>query len=341
MGDSVNPGLFNPDFSGHERAGQAKGAALAGMGQDIGGAIKVHGENKKKVKKTEDLIKAVMNNFEGTAIGDQAGQMYQQFASGDISQRDQLAMGESIAEVLNIGLAGMDQRRADEMLNLRKAALAAQSAKGKAAPGMKIGPIQTFKTGSNEEKQFQVVSMGGQETMMTPEQAILLSRRIQESEGLSDMIKLPDQSWPGIPHQDPNAVIQDTLGVPSGSSLGVSRPEASGSTSLQNTTTFIDGEEVEATFNSKTGETNPKQSKGGGYVKVPKTERSSAQRERYEMLKEAVLKRTGRNDLTPAEEADLLEQAAKFDPLEAAISKAVRGAEGGSLKDKWKTYGNK
>jgi hypothetical protein len=126
MGDQVNPGLFNPDFSGYERAGQAKGAAMANLGADIGGAIKVHGDNKKKVKKTEDLIKAVMNNFEGTALGDQASQMFEQFASEDVSQRDQLAMGESIAEVLNVGLAGMEQKRANEMFQLEKASMAAK-----------------------------------------------------------------------------------------------------------------------------------------------------------------------------------------------------------------------
>ncbi len=54
MGDTVNPALFNPDFSGYERAGAASGAAMQKLGDQIGEGIKIHSENKKKVKNSKD-----------------------------------------------------------------------------------------------------------------------------------------------------------------------------------------------------------------------------------------------------------------------------------------------
>lgn len=138
LGESIDPRLMQADFSGYANAGMIQGQALANMGKQIGDAVKMYNENKKQVKSTEDLIRAVDTNFAGTPLGDQAREMLQRFTSPDASMRDQLAMRDSIQNVLQVGIAGLENQRANEMMALRRASMAA---KGEAA-ATPISPAQ-------------------------------------------------------------------------------------------------------------------------------------------------------------------------------------------------------
>ena len=130
------------DYSGYADVGKTQGQALANMGAQIGGLIKQHGENQKSIKATETTLKAMEKNFAGTPVGDQASDLLQKFYDPDMSTRDKLAIRDSINQVLQIGISGMEQKRQQEMLELQKQAMRAKAGGGAAAaPNIKSFPV--------------------------------------------------------------------------------------------------------------------------------------------------------------------------------------------------------
>ena len=124
------------DFSGYANAGMIQGQALAGLGQQIGDAAKQRGQEEKFIKKSEQLAKNIGELI--PELQGQAGQALDALNNPDLSHRDRLAMAESIGETLKVGMMGIENQRAKEMMALRRASM---SAKGEAA-ATPISPAQ-------------------------------------------------------------------------------------------------------------------------------------------------------------------------------------------------------
>ena len=129
LGERIDPRLMQADYSGYANAGMIQGQALAGLGQQIGDAAKQRGQEEKFIKKSEKLAKDIGELI--PELQGQAGQALEALNNPDLSHRDRLAMAESIGETLKIGMMGIENQRAKEMMALRRASMAA---KGEAAP---------------------------------------------------------------------------------------------------------------------------------------------------------------------------------------------------------------
>jgi hypothetical protein len=129
LGEGIDPRLMQVDYSGYADVGRTQGQAFANMGAQIGDVIKQHGENQKSIKATETALKALDKNFAGTPIGDQVSGLLKQFYNPDMSTRDKLAIGDSINNIFKFGIAGMEQQRQQEMLELQKKELMLKAAK--------------------------------------------------------------------------------------------------------------------------------------------------------------------------------------------------------------------
>jgi hypothetical protein len=131
LGETINPQLMNVDFSAYERAGATTGNALANLGQQVGGVIKQYGDNEKEIKKAIQISSAIEKGIPGLAP--MAQEALAKLNDPNLSQRDRLAVAESIKDSLNIGITGLQEKRAQEELNMRKAAAgAAAGARGSA-----------------------------------------------------------------------------------------------------------------------------------------------------------------------------------------------------------------
>jgi len=128
LGEAIDPRLMQVDYSGYADVGRTQGQAFANMGAQIGDVIKQHGENQKSIKATETTLKAMEKNFAGTPVGDQARDLLQKFYDPDMSTRDKLAIRDSINQVLQIGISGMEQQRQQQMLELKRQELGAKMA---------------------------------------------------------------------------------------------------------------------------------------------------------------------------------------------------------------------
>jgi len=221
LGDRIDPRLMMADYSGFANAGMIKGQALSGLGQTAGDAIKLRGDQNKFISKSEKLAKDIAELI--PELEPQATAALQAMNNPDASHRDRLAMAESIKETLQIGMMGIQNQREKEMMALQKAAMAARG-KAQQAPGMKIGPMQEYTDRDGVTRQFQVVSFNGQDTLMTPEEAMRMSRNVQGAIGLSDVIKSPEGPWSGVPFEDPSKLNQQALGIPKDQDLGVILP---------------------------------------------------------------------------------------------------------------------
>ena len=131
LGETINPQLMNVDFSAYERAGATTGNALANLGQQVGGVIKEYGDNEKEIKKAIQISSAIEKGIPGLAP--MAQEALAKLNDPNLSQRDRLAVAESIKDSLNIGITGLQEKRAQEEFNMRKAAAgAAAGARGSA-----------------------------------------------------------------------------------------------------------------------------------------------------------------------------------------------------------------
>lgn len=131
LGETINPQLMNVDFSAYERAGATTGNALANLGQQVGGVIKQYGDNEKEIKKAIQISSAIEKGIPGLAP--MAQEALSKLNDPNLSQIDRLAVAESIKDSLNIGMTGLQEQRAQEEFNMRKAAAgAAAGARGSA-----------------------------------------------------------------------------------------------------------------------------------------------------------------------------------------------------------------
>jgi hypothetical protein len=133
LGENVNPQLMQVDFSPYERAGATTGNALANIGQQVGASIKQYGENEKEIKKAIQISTAIEKGIPGLAP--MAQEALGKLSDSNLSQQDRLAIAESIKDSLNIGMTGLQEQRAQEEFNMRKAAASAAASAASSARG--------------------------------------------------------------------------------------------------------------------------------------------------------------------------------------------------------------
>ena len=128
LGDTIDPRLMAQDFSGFARAGAIKGQTLANLGQNIGDIIKIRGEQKKQDATNEKFLKQAVDVFKGTPLEKSISAAYQNYTSEDTTDRERRAIGASIRETIGLGMQAQEMKRQQELLNLRRAEVAAKRA---------------------------------------------------------------------------------------------------------------------------------------------------------------------------------------------------------------------
>lgn len=144
LGETINPQLMNVDFSAYERAGATTGNALANLGQQIGSTVKEYSNNEKEIKKAIQISSAI-EKIPGLAP--MAQEALSKLSDPNLSQRDRLAVAESIKDSLNIGITGLQEQRTQEEFNMRKAAAGAAAGARAAAQAKEIQEAQNLLKG--------------------------------------------------------------------------------------------------------------------------------------------------------------------------------------------------
>ena len=145
LGETINPQLMKADYSGFTNAAAVAGNTFANIGQQVGNAIKQYGEDEKEIKKAIQISSAIEKGIPGLAP--MAQEALSKLNDPNLSQRDRLAIAESIKDSLNIGMTGLQEQRAQEEFNMRKAAASAASGARGAAQAKEIQDAQNLLKG--------------------------------------------------------------------------------------------------------------------------------------------------------------------------------------------------
>lgn len=142
LGQTINPQFMQVDFSPYERAGATMGNAFANAGKQIGDSIKEYNTNEKEIKKAIEISKSIKKGIPG--LSPMADEALSQLNNPELSQRDRLAVAESIKDSLNIGMTGLQEKRAQEEFNMRKAAAGAAASARRSTDADKIIEAQNL-----------------------------------------------------------------------------------------------------------------------------------------------------------------------------------------------------
>ena len=123
LGETIDPRLMQADYSGFTNAAAVAGNTFANIGQQVGGAIKQYGEDEKTIKKSAQMAKSIRDAI--PELAGMADNALAELSNSDLSQRDRLAIAESIQDSLKIGVMGLENNRANAMLKLEAAKIAA------------------------------------------------------------------------------------------------------------------------------------------------------------------------------------------------------------------------
>jgi hypothetical protein len=123
LGETINPQLMRADYSGFTNAAAVAGNTFANIGQQVGGAIKQYGEDEKTIKKSAQMAKSIRDAI--PELAGMADNALAELSNSDLSQRDRLAIAESIQDSLKIGVMGLENNRSNAMLQLEAAKIAA------------------------------------------------------------------------------------------------------------------------------------------------------------------------------------------------------------------------
>ena len=145
LGETIDPRLMQADYSGFTNAAAVAGNTFANIGQQVGGAIKQYGEDEKEIKKAIQISSAIEKGIPGLAP--MAQEALSKLNDPNLSQRDRLAIAESIKDSLNIGMTGLQEQRAQEEFNMRKAAAGAAAGARGAAQAKEIQDAQNLLKG--------------------------------------------------------------------------------------------------------------------------------------------------------------------------------------------------
>ena len=120
LGSSIDTRNMQVDFSPIAQAGATMGNAFNQVGADIGGMIKLHGENDKYIKTQADVAKAIKQAFPNDSnISGMADEALAKLHDPNASQHDKLATAQGINEALKIGLLGKDDQYKKQEMALR------------------------------------------------------------------------------------------------------------------------------------------------------------------------------------------------------------------------------
>jgi len=167
LGERIDPRLMQADFSGYANAGMIQGQALAGIGEDIGGIIKQRGEQEKFIKKSEKLAQDIADLI--PELAPQANAALAALNDPDASRRDRLAMAESIKDTMQVGILGLEQKREQEMLDLKRQSMMAKAGSGGMNPASIRATLDLMAaSGYGEQAESLANSL---KTAATPEEA--------------------------------------------------------------------------------------------------------------------------------------------------------------------------
>ena len=145
LGETIDPRLMQADYSGFTNAAAITGNALTNIGQQIGSTVKEYSNNEKEIKKAIQISSAIEKGIPGLAP--MAQEALSKLNDPNLSQRDRLAVAESIKDSLNIGMTGLQEKRAQEEFNMRKAAAGAAAGARGAAQANQIQEAQNLLKG--------------------------------------------------------------------------------------------------------------------------------------------------------------------------------------------------
>ena len=138
MGDSINPALFNPDFSGHANAGMIKGQAMSDLGSQVGDLIKERKQYKRNIEQNEKFIEQAYKMFEGTEMATPIKGMMDKYMSDETTDRERFAMGQTMRETIGLGMGVQDMK-------MKRAAMMGSG-------GVKPPTTKTFKDPSGNDR---------------------------------------------------------------------------------------------------------------------------------------------------------------------------------------------
>jgi hypothetical protein len=145
LGETIDPRLMQADYSGFTNAAAITGNALTNIGQQIGSTVKEYSNNEKEIKKAIQISSAIEKGIPGLAP--MAQEALGKLNDPNLSQRDRLAVAESIKDSLNIKMTGLQEQRAQEEFNMRKAAAGAAAGARGAAQANQIQEAQNLLKG--------------------------------------------------------------------------------------------------------------------------------------------------------------------------------------------------
>jgi len=104
------------DYSGFTNAAAVAGNTFANLGQQIGAGIKQYGDDEKTIKKSAQMAKSIRDAI--PELAGMADNALAELSNPELSQRDRLAIAESIQDSLKIGVMGLENKRSNAMLQL-------------------------------------------------------------------------------------------------------------------------------------------------------------------------------------------------------------------------------
>jgi hypothetical protein len=104
------------DYSGFTNAAAVAGNTFANLGQQIGAGIKQYGDDEKTIKKSAQMAKSIRDAI--PELAGMADNALAELSNPELSQRDRLAIAESIQDSLKIGVMGIENKRSNAMLQL-------------------------------------------------------------------------------------------------------------------------------------------------------------------------------------------------------------------------------
>lgn len=118
LGDSIQAGLGAMDFSGYERAGATIGKTLSNLGKDINEGVTQYKNTELEIKKAEQVAKSIREAIPDLAP--MAENALAELNNPNASQSERYAIAQAIGESLKIGVLGIENKRAEALLNLNK-----------------------------------------------------------------------------------------------------------------------------------------------------------------------------------------------------------------------------
>ena len=186
LGESIDPRLMQADYSGFANAGMIQGQALANMGAQIGDVIKQRGEEEKFIKKSEKMAQDIADLI--PELAPQANAALAALNDPDASRRDRMAMAESIKDTMQVGILGLQQKREQEMLDLKRQSMMAKGGSGAMNPASIRATLDLLKA-SGYEKQAESLAQSFA-AASTPQEAAAVANLIAQVGGSIGISKL-------------------------------------------------------------------------------------------------------------------------------------------------------